>query len=144
MTTFTTLPYRHSSTRLASACSIEPICPICFGEDVGTEFDGEKMLGYYDSEDCLVATIVYDENINDDRFELDEFYINEVIVNCCGHRKLSDILKEMFEFIRLEHDSFEAQFNMNVHEDDPSVMFVQEFAEFHTHQDKQMYFTYKV
>ena len=54
------------------------------------------------------------------------------------------ILKEMFEFIHEEHDSFKADFNIDVHEDDTSVMFVQEFAEFHTYQDKQMYFTYTI
>lgn len=144
MTTFTTLPYRSTSTRLASSCSIDTICPTCFGEEVGTDFDGEKMLGYYDADGRLVAAICYDENLNDDRFGLDEFEINEVIVNCCGHRKLSEILKELFEFIHEEYDSFKADFNIDVHEDDTSVMFVQEFAEFHTYQDKQMYFTYTI
>lgn len=144
MTTFTTLPYRQTSTRLASQCTIEPICPTCFGKEVDAEFNGDKMLGYYDADGRFVVGIAYDENLNEDRFELDEFDINEVIVNCCGHRKLSDILKEMFEFIRNEHDSFSADFNIDVHEDDTSVMFVQEFAEFHTYQNKQMYFTYTI
>lgn len=143
MTTLTLLPYKHVNTYLPSQCSIEHMCIDCFADTIrvsAEEFDGDQAVVYWDSEGDLVAVMTYYEGDNKP-FEKAVYFVEELIVNICGKRKLSDVVSEMCTYVTTVDDSFgDFRFSCNIN--DPQALLLQEFAEFisYTPSDETMYF----
>jgi hypothetical protein len=147
MTRLTILPFLNIQTQNPTECSIEYRCIEHFAESVDVpveEFIGSESVTYYDENGGFVASMLYDA-ADREPFEKAEYFVQEIIVNVCGSRKLSEIVKDLCMYVTSVDDSF-GDFNFSCEIEDGSALLLNEFAEFcsYSQEDKTMYFTYTV
>ncbi len=143
MTFLTILPFRDSNTYIPSKCYIDYSCVNCLSEQFEADFEGDEAVSFYDSEGKLVVIMTYTAR-HPEKFDKSEYFVEEILVNVCGQRKLSDIIKELCNYVMDKDDSF-GNFNFNCHPEDALSLLLQEFCQSYSYgvNDNMMYFSYE-